>query len=63
MKLGIALRRKNRRGRRFALNFQVGYDGPSYDDEGDPPESETSPPPPEEPNLQEIPPKTEEPRT
>lgn len=62
MKLGIGLRRKNRRGRLFALNFQIGYRGVERHDEDDAAteELEASPPSVEEPKLKEIPPETEE---
>ena len=52
MKRGITLRR-DRHGRRFALNFQIGYEGLRYDEENPPPG-------PKEPTLQELPPKTQE---
>ena len=60
MKRGITLR-TNRRGRRFVLNFQIGYDSSGSDDENDDPsEPKTPPSTPEEPKLQALPPKTEE---
>lgn len=52
MKRGITLR-TDRRGRRFALNIQIGYDGGRYDDGNTPPKPEASS------SEQDTPPKTE----